>query len=114
MPPLGFRRWAGRSRFRTILTGAWPEAAWWCCWSWDSAFAVRAALCSRLKTASLQLHFCPRTPPTHRGLYLHEVWPGLLCGTQPRSPDEVAQLAGRHGVVAMINLQQDKDMSHWG
>ncbi|GBF97675.1 phosphoglucan phosphatase chloroplastic-like [Raphidocelis subcapitata] len=50
----------------------------------------------------------------NRGLYFHEVWPRLLCGTQPRSPAEVEELVRRHGVAAMVNLQQDKDMQHWG
>jgi hypothetical protein len=45
---------------------------------------------------------------------MHEVWPRLFCGTQPRSPAEVDELATRHGVVTMVNLQQDKDMAHWG
>lgn len=33
-----------------------------------------------------------------RGLYFHEVWPRLLCGTQPRNPQEVEELAARHRV----------------
>jgi len=49
-----------------------------------------------------------------RGLYFHEVYPRLLCGTQARSPEEVEALAQQHGVVTMVNLQQDKDMQHWG
>lgn len=49
-----------------------------------------------------------------RGLYFHEVAPGLCCGTQPRNPAEVEQLAKRHGINVIVNLQQDKDMQHWG
>lgn len=45
---------------------------------------------------------------------MHEVWQGLFCGTQPRSPDEVAELARGHGVSVILNLQQDKDMEYWG
>lgn len=48
------------------------------------------------------------------GLYFHEVAPGLCCGTQPRNPAEVEQLAKRHGINVIVNLQQDKDMQHWG
>jgi hypothetical protein len=49
-----------------------------------------------------------------RGLYLHEVGPRLLCGTQPRDVAEVEELAGRHGVTTIVNLQQDRDWQHWG
>ncbi len=53
-----------------------------------------------------------------RGLYWHEVasMPGarsLLCGTQPRSPEEVEALAAA-GVTTIISLQTDSDMQHWG
>ena len=50
-----------------------------------------------------------------RGLYYHEVWPSLFCGTQPRSMEDVdslAELLGPKGFI--LNLQQDKDMEHWG
>ncbi|KIY99959.1 hypothetical protein MNEG_8005 [Monoraphidium neglectum] len=49
-----------------------------------------------------------------RGLYFHEVFPRLLCGTQPRNTDEVTELVKGHGVVTLVNLQQDKDIAHWG
>ncbi|KAF8058840.1 LSF2 [Scenedesmus sp. PABB004] len=49
-----------------------------------------------------------------RGLYFHEVAPRLFCGTQPRNPDELRQLAGAHRVDVIVNLQQDKDMEYWG
>jgi hypothetical protein len=49
-----------------------------------------------------------------RGLYFHEVGPRLLCGTQPRSPEEVEELALTHGVTTIVNLQQDRDWQHWG
>jgi hypothetical protein len=48
------------------------------------------------------------------GLYFHEVAPGLCCGTQPRNPAELEQLAKGHGINVIVNLQQDKDMQHWG
>lgn len=49
-----------------------------------------------------------------RGIYLHEVAPSLLCGTQPRSADDVAALQGEHGVTHIVCLQQDADAEHWG
>jgi hypothetical protein len=49
-----------------------------------------------------------------RGLYFHEVGPNLLCGTQPRNPEEVRTLANTHHVRTIINLQQDSDMQYWG
>lgn len=49
-----------------------------------------------------------------RGLYFHEVAPGLCCGTQPRDAGEVEALALQHGIGAIVNLQQDKDIEYWG
>ena len=48
-----------------------------------------------------------------RGLYFHEVHARVVVGTQPRTPGEVEALATRHGVAAIVNLQQDRDMEHW-
>lgn len=45
---------------------------------------------------------------------MHEIVPGLFCGTQPRNPQEVEDLAEGHGVSVIMNLQQDKDIQHWG
>jgi hypothetical protein len=55
----------------------------------------------------LQYHF-------DRGLYMHEIVPGLFCGTQPRNPHEIEELSTNHGVTVIMNLQQDKDIQHWG
>ena len=49
-----------------------------------------------------------------RGLYLHEVAPSLLCGTQPRDLREVGVLAEEHGVTHIVCLQRDEDAAHWG
>eukprot|EP00878_Enallax_costatus_P002760 GHUV01002950.1.p1 GENE.GHUV01002950.1~~GHUV01002950.1.p1 ORF type:complete len:249 (+),score=38.06 GHUV01002950.1:173-919(+) len=49
-----------------------------------------------------------------RGLYMHEVHSNLICGTQPRNPQEIEQLAKQHRVDVILNLQQDKDMQYWG
>jgi len=48
-----------------------------------------------------------------RGLYWHSIAPGLICGTQPRSASDVAQL-NNEGVTHILNLQQDKDLQYWG
>ncbi|KAG1676087.1 hypothetical protein FOA52_014953 [Chlamydomonas sp. UWO 241] len=48
----------------------------------------------------------------HRGLYWHEVAPGLICGTQPRSRDDVSALHAE-GVSHIISLQTDADLDHW-
>lgn len=48
----------------------------------------------------------------HRGLYWHEIVPGLICGTQPRSAADVTKLK-EEGVSHILNLQTDKDMQHW-
>ena len=49
-----------------------------------------------------------------RGLYLHEVAPSLLCGTQPRGAREVEILQKEHGVTHIVCLQRDEDAAHWG
>ena len=49
-----------------------------------------------------------------RGLYLHEVAPALLCGTQPRDAREVEILQKEHGVTHIVCLQRDEDAAHWG
>lgn len=49
-----------------------------------------------------------------RGLYYHEVWPGLFCGSQPQSKqdiDALADLLGPGGRV--LSLQQDTDLEYW-
>lgn len=45
---------------------------------------------------------------------MHEVSRDLICGTQPRNPEEIEELAKQHGVSVILNLQQDKDMQYWG
>lgn len=45
---------------------------------------------------------------------MHEIVPGLFCGTQPRNPQEIEELSTNHGVTVIMNLQQDKDIQHWG
>jgi hypothetical protein len=49
-----------------------------------------------------------------RGLYLHEVWPNLICGSQPRNTEDIDELAEEHGITYILNLQQDRDLEHWG
>eukprot|EP00955_Chlamydomonas_euryale_P054569 355876-Chlamydomonas_euryale.AAC.1 len=47
-----------------------------------------------------------------RGLYWHEVSPGLICGSQPRSADDVARLHAS-GVTHIVSLQTDSDLQYW-
>jgi hypothetical protein len=50
-----------------------------------------------------------------RGLYYHEIWPSIFCGTQPRNKadvDQLAELLGPQGSI--LSLQQDKDLDYWG
>ena len=50
-----------------------------------------------------------------RGMYLHELYPSLLCGSQPMSREDIRMLAdllGSRGSI--LSLQQDKDLAHWG
>ena len=50
-----------------------------------------------------------------RGMYLHELYPSLLCGSQPMSREDIRKLAdflGSRGSI--LSLQQDKDLAHWG
>lgn len=49
-----------------------------------------------------------------RGLYYHFITEDLIVGSQPRAADDIRHLALAEGVQAIINLQQDKDMHHWG
>ncbi|KAK9830917.1 hypothetical protein WJX81_004774 [Elliptochloris bilobata] len=48
------------------------------------------------------------------GLYYHEVAPGLLCGTQLRTPADIERLAGEEGVNVVVSLQQGCDLAAWG
>jgi len=49
-----------------------------------------------------------------RGLYYHQIIPGLYCGSQPRHAHDIAELKSDLGLSTIISLQQDKDMEHWG
>lgn len=48
------------------------------------------------------------------GLYYHYVAEDIVVGTQPRSPADLSHLATQEDVRAILNLQQDKDLAHWG
>lgn len=39
-----------------------------------------------------------------RGLYYHEVYPGVFCGTQPRNPDEVSEIQQTLGITTIVNV----------
>lgn len=44
-----------------------------------------------------------------RGLYYHEVHPNLMCGTQPRNPEEVEMLFQKAGVKTILNVSAAPD-----
>lgn len=48
------------------------------------------------------------------GLYYHYVTDDVMVGGQPRTPEDIDHLANREGVRAILNLQQDRDLHHWG
>lgn len=47
-----------------------------------------------------------------RGLYWNEIVPGVICGTQPRSRDDVTALHAA-GVTHILSLQTDSDLEYW-
>jgi protein-tyrosine phosphatase len=49
-----------------------------------------------------------------RGLYYHHITPDMICGSQPRSQADIDHLVSEEGVGAVLNLQQDRDLQHWG
>lgn len=49
-----------------------------------------------------------------RGLYYHEIIPGLFCGSQPRNPEDINVMKEEVNPHTILNLQQDKDMLYWG
>ena len=48
------------------------------------------------------------------GLYYTEITPGMLVGTQIKSPEDVDRLVDFEGMTSVINMQQDKDVEYWG
>jgi hypothetical protein len=40
-----------------------------------------------------------------RGLYYHEVWPGLFCGSQPTCPDDVTYLKEHEKVDVILSVR---------
>ncbi|KAG7671474.1 hypothetical protein Ndes2526B_g09363 [Nannochloris sp. 'desiccata'] len=49
-----------------------------------------------------------------RGLYYHYISEDVIVGSQPRNAGDIAHLANENNVRAILNLQQDKDLHHWG
>lgn len=49
-----------------------------------------------------------------RGLYYHYITEDIVVGSQPRSGSDIEQLSVSEGVRAILNLQQDRDLAHWG
>uniref|UniRef100_A0A061S536 Phosphoglucan phosphatase chloroplastic-like n=1 Tax=Tetraselmis sp. GSL018 TaxID=582737 RepID=A0A061S536_9CHLO len=59
-------------------------------------------------------HISPFEYYYDRGLYYHEVEPGVLCGSQPRNTSDAEYLASAERVTTILNLQQDRDLEYWG
>ena len=41
-----------------------------------------------------------------RGLYYHEIAPDLICGSQPRNPEDVIKLKEEVGASTIINVSR--------
>jgi hypothetical protein len=50
-------------------------------------------------------HLNPYEYHPERGLYYHEVFPNLLCGSQPQTPVDIEQLHSQERVTNIVNLQ---------
>lgn len=48
-----------------------------------------------------------------RGLYYHYIQEDVLCGSQPRSVDDI-ELLRLENVATLLTLQQEKDLEYWG
>eukprot|EP00238_Polyblepharides_amylifera_P013388 CAMPEP_0196583218 /NCGR_PEP_ID=MMETSP1081-20130531/42536_1 /TAXON_ID=36882 /ORGANISM="Pyramimonas amylifera, Strain CCMP720" /LENGTH=294 /DNA_ID=CAMNT_0041904033 /DNA_START=156 /DNA_END=1040 /DNA_ORIENTATION=- len=48
------------------------------------------------------------------GLYYHEVYPGLIVGTQPKTAADIEFLQKNENVSTIFNMQQDENMQEWG
>lgn len=49
-----------------------------------------------------------------RGLYYHYITEDMVVGSQPRSRKDIDHLSVSEGIRAILNLQQDRDLHHWG
>ncbi|KAK9811671.1 hypothetical protein WJX72_008047 [[Myrmecia] bisecta] len=58
-------------------------------------------------------HASPYEYHYERGLYYHYIHPNLICGSQPRNPQDIDQMKHHLGVDKILNLQQDKDLQYW-
>ena len=47
-------------------------------------------------------------------MYYHKILDTLYVGSQPQTPDDINRLVNEEGVKAVLNLQQDHDISYWG
>lgn len=43
-----------------------------------------------------------------------QVLPNLFVGSFPRSPGDIDRLGREFGITAVLNVQTDEDMTHWG
>ncbi|RMZ57246.1 hypothetical protein APUTEX25_004080 [Auxenochlorella protothecoides] len=73
-----------------------------------------ATMAAKMGWSSTRSGLNPFEYHPERGIYYHYLTSDLLLGSQPRSPGDVAHLAKDEGVDAILNLQQDRDLRHWG
>lgn len=57
-------------------------------------------------------HLNPYEYHPERGLYYHEVFPNLLCGSQPQTPGDIEQLHSQERVTNIVNLQASSIHPH--
>lgn len=48
-----------------------------------------------------------------RGIYSHEILPGLFCGTMPRNTSDLDYLHYHEGIDTVLNLQENACFHHW-
>ena len=68
-------------------------------------FLVPSSPESRVRRSMGWDHLNPYEYHPERGLYYHEVFPNLLCGSQPQTPADIEQLHAQERVTNIVNLQ---------
>ena len=43
-----------------------------------------------------------------------QIRPNLFVGSFPKSPEDIDRLKREFGITAVLNVQTDEDMAHWG
>lgn len=48
-----------------------------------------------------------------RGIYYHYIMDDIICGSQPRTADDIVHIATNEEVKAILSMQADSDLNHW-